>query len=255
MKKGGKKTNKAIEFLYDLSFRDDFMQDLEQARQILGIPKNGFKNMKYEDNLKWIKDIKTVVNFNKITFSFIEKYSIPHSYHWVFQEYLQTGKLETRQTGNEQVAFIDSTAHNPKFPLGFLDYHYRKSGEPFVKLFILGNNSKTDVKNFIDKYWKNIEDSFLEQGCELGKRVRKTRNKDRDILIIKLSKKPIKELRKKLERKGGEFLKSDSKEDIISKLLILERPKSFRVKSGYIRKIIQKHRNKKIKYTTYKFIQ
>lgn len=245
MKKGGKKTNKAIELLYKLSFRDDFKQDIEQTRHMLGIPKKGFKNMKYEDNLKWIKDKKTAVNFNKMTFSFIEKYSIPHSYHWMFQEYLQTGKLETRQTGNEQVAFIDPTAHKTEFPLGFLDYHYRKSGEPFVKLFIFGNNSKTDVKKFIDKYWKNIEDSFLEQGCKLGKRVRKTINKDRDILIIKLSKKPIKELRKKLEQKGGSFLKSDSRDDIISKLLILESPKSFRAKSGYIRKIIQKYRNKK----------
>jgi hypothetical protein len=244
--KGDKKTNKAIELLHSLYFRDDFMQDLEQTRQILKIPKKGFKNMKYGDNLKWIKDKKTAVNFNKMTFSFMKKYSIPHRYHWVFQEYLQTGKLETRQTGNEQVAFIDPTAHKAEFPLGLLDYHYRASGEPFVKLFIFGNNSKTDVKNFIDKYWKNIEDSFLEQGCKLGKRVRKTINKDRDILIIKLSKKPIKELRKKLERKGGEVSKSDSKEDIISKLLILERPKPFRAKSGYIRKIIQKYRNKKI---------
>jgi hypothetical protein len=243
--KGDNKTNKAIEFLYKLHLRDDFMKDLEQTRQILGIPKEGFKNMKYEDNLKWIKDAKTAANFNKMTFSFIEKYSIPHSYHWVFQEYLQTGKFETRQTGNEQVAFIDPTAHNPKFPLGILDYHYRTAGEPFVKLFILGNNSKTDVKNFIDKYWKNIEDSFLEQGCKLGKRVRKTINKDRDTLIMKLSKKPIKELRKKLERKGGEILKSDPKENIISKLLMLEKPKSFKASGGYIRKIIQKYRIKK----------
>jgi hypothetical protein len=242
MEKGDNKTNKAIEFLYKLSTRSDFINDIKEIKKKLKIPDNGFKAIDDQERLKWFKKTNTLDLMKKYLF-IREKYSIPIAYNSVLQEYIETGKLETKRKQDELSAFIDPVAHIKN--TGNAEDYFREIGEPFAKIIILGNNSKTDVINFIDNNWEKIEDVFLEQGHIVGKRVRKSTNKNRDSLIIELSRKPIKELRDRLIKKGGSFIKGEPKENIISKLLPLEnKTKPYYAKSGYIRKIIQKNRIK-----------
>ncbi len=221
--KGGKKTNKAIEFLYNFTFDDDFIKDVKEARKLL----------------------ENQVAFFGFSMHILKKYSIPLAYSQVLQEYIKSGNLETTRTQDEFVAFIDPTAHKTDFEPANAEDYYRINGEPFAKLIILGNNSKTDVMNFIDKNWSKIEDVFLEQGHDINKRVRHKAYKKRDQQIITFSRKKIKELRDELKLNDIEIIGTKYKEDLISKLLKLNKYGNFSVTSGYIRRIISKYKKKK----------
>lgn len=244
--KGDNKTNKAIEFLYNLSLNDNFIKDINEAKKFLKIPEKGFKGFTDDDRLKLINNKKTAMDLMGAILHLAKKYSIPLAYHSVFQEYIETGKLETKRRQDEFVAFIDPTAHRTDFNPGHVEDYYNATGEPFAKLIILGNNSKTDVMNFIDKNWEKIEEVFLEQGHDVNKRVRNKIYKNRDAQIIILSKKSPQELRQELKSSNVEIIGINYKEDLIRKLLKLDKYGGSSVSSGYIRKILGKYKSKKL---------
>lgn len=53
VKKGDKKTNKAVELLYELSMSDNFIKDIKKIRKLLKIPNKGFKNLNDENRGYW----------------------------------------------------------------------------------------------------------------------------------------------------------------------------------------------------------
>jgi hypothetical protein len=164
--------------------RDDFQADIQAARDDLGIPKSGFQNA--QERELWANKLNGLDFFSVIS-HLLEKYSISVAYYVPLQEYIELNKLQTNTHQIDLVAMIDEYAHKEDLESPIEDL-YREWRQPFVKMILFGNGSKSDVHDFIDKNWKHIEDIFLEQGKQIGQRVRVKREKERDRLIIELSK-------------------------------------------------------------------
>ncbi len=126
--KGDNKTNKAIEFLYKLSMRNDFIRDVEEVKKLLKIPNKGFENI--EARLKWIDEIDTLELMNEILF-IREKYSVPLAYNSVLQEYIETGKVETQRKQEEFVAFRGDRGLSREGLKHWVDSLIKKSGVKF----------------------------------------------------------------------------------------------------------------------------
>lgn len=235
MTKNNKKTNKAIELLYELSLRDDFQKDIRKARKLLKIPLYGFKSVEEKNN----GDPFDAFSFTATMLNLLEKYQIPDVYWVPLQEYLEFDRLETKEDQIKLVGFVDRWVHREDDRSDPMEEWYKYRKQPFVKLIIFGNNTKSDVHAFIDKNWKIMEEILTEQGDE-PKRVRrkKDENKERDRIIIELSKKTKKELNAGLKRKlthGAKY----------KELLIQAKMEELgygEINEGYIRKIISKYR-------------
>ena len=230
----GIKTNKAIELLYRLSLRVDFQKDIEKARIILNIPSHGFSS--YRERQESINNIDSILFTDQIL-NILKKYKISLAYYVPLQEYLEMGKIKTKTKQEEFVAVIDDFAHRNDIDSGNLEEFYREFGEPFAKVLILGNSTKSDVIDFINRNWNKIQSILAEQGNNPNQRIRKKKdkNKDRDKNIIELSKETTENLKKQLGNPIGTLYK----EDLIKK--IMERD-GYHISDGYIRKIIQQYR-------------
>src|SRR3989344_8778353 len=164
MKGDGQKTNKASEFLYRLSLDQDFQEDIEFLRKRFEITPVPIKVLHSENRPNWITQENSTEWFVAIL-EIMKKYSIPQPFYVPLTEFIETNDPDATYTSRlDHVGFIDRYAYrkemgsvidNEKF---FID-----RGVPFVKIILFGNNSKTDVKNFIDSKWKEIEKILEEQ--------------------------------------------------------------------------------------------
>jgi hypothetical protein len=221
MKKGDR-PNPGEEFLYKLSGDKEFQQDVYKARIQLRIPPEGYadKEMRHD----WLKK-HDVFDLLAIEMHLQKKYKISIAFQYHLDDYIFFGK--THKETNKTIApvVIDTYAH--KMDLGDVEEFYKKTGEAYAKLFILGNSSKSEVLSFINTNWEKIESILREQRGE-KKVLRKTIYKERNQRIKKLWRMPTKELQKMA---GSD---SSYKDSLIQKILENE---GVHVTDGYIRKI------------------
>ena len=239
MKSGGKQTNKAIEFLYRLSLEDDFQNDIKKIRISLGIPPDGYAAP--EDRSAGVRRSDSMVFFASMM-SLMKKCEIPQAYWCALQHYLEMNNFEIREKPIDLIGFIDRWVHRDDDKNAPSENWFKYKKEPFVKIILFGNNSKSDVHAFIDKNWWLIEEILLEQGSEF-KRVRgkKDENRPRDSLIIKLAKESREHLITGLKQKP---LNPKSKyKNTLIRLRIEEL--GYNVSDESIGKIIFKYKNKK----------
>jgi hypothetical protein len=232
----GDKTNKAIELLYKLSLRDDFKYEIQVLRLKHGIPKNGFGD---KENRRIWDEKKDIEYFYNLMLSTMERYDVPTSYLVPFQEYVESGILEAKTKQLDYVGFIDRYAHRKEMNQGNIEDWYIAKEQPFVKLILLGNTSKKDVHDFIDKNWETIKNLLGEQGDDPDRRVKKIQFKERDRQIIELAKKSNSELRAIL---GPENKVRNLKENLIRNIMQRKEYGNYKISEGYIKKIIDKYK-------------
>lgn len=232
----GDKTNKAFELLFKLSLRDDFKYEMQVLRLKHGIPKDGFRDR--EKRRLW-DEKKDIAYFYNLMLSTMERYEVPTSYLTPFQEYVETGLLETKTKQLDYVGFIDRYAHRKEMNQGNIEDWYIAKGQPFVKLILLGNTSKKDVHDFIDKNWETIKNILGEQGDNPDKRVKKIQYKNRDRQIIELAKKSNDELRQIL---GSEHRGINRKENLISDILKKSEYGKLKISDDQVKKIIYQYK-------------
>ena len=225
MKKGDG-PNPGVEFLYKLYGEQGFRQDIIGARKHLGIPEGGF----IEDGMdeKWMKD-NHIFDLMAVESYLQKKYKISIAYIWQLSDYIFFGEI--RNKANMKIppsVVIEKYAHRKDIGLGDVEEFYKETAEPYVKLYILGNASKSDILGFINKNWKEIEDVLVEQRGE-RRMIRTTTYKGRNQLIKELICKSIEELQKEAESH------SRYKDLLIQKILL---KRGFgAVNEGYIRKM------------------
>ena len=220
----GDKTNAGEEFLYRLSLRRGFQDDLKKARAHLDIPDAGFASK--EDHLTWLEqNMHRMLDVLSVNRSLLEKYKIPLAYYAHLETHIDFGGRGAERV--ETVPVVVDFDVDESQDLGAL---YRELGEPYVRLFILGNAQKTDVLDFISKHWEPIENALYVQRGGPRARIRKTTHKDRNQLIRDLWKKSVATLQ---EQAGNS--KRKLKESLIQK--ILEEKGYGIVSDGYIRKM------------------
>ena len=227
----GDKSNTGEEFFYKLEITKGFLEDLKKARKQLGISEKGSTNN--EERLAWIKkNPKNSMDFLAIQLQLKEKYNIPEAYWWSFlDDYIFFGKAVNAITKQSLVAFIDPLAHKVKGRNGNPEELYWENGEPYVKMFILGNAQKNDVHNFIDANWEKIKDILMEQGATM-ERTHRTEYKDRNKFIWKLCRIGIRQLEVEYGIKANN---RETKESLICK--IVQAQGFGGVTEGYVKKI------------------
>ncbi len=185
--------NPAEEFLHKLSLREDFAKDLARARKVLGIPPGGFSSD--EVAKRWRGDglelAETWMDLMKI-------YKIPVPYQPMLDNYLFLGK-SSNVKWKPSVFVID----DPLEGEGSLEELYKEMGEPFAKILIFKNATKSAVLRDIRKNWWTIAGILNTLGPR-KKRVRETKNKERNRLILELWRKSSRELKEELAELGDQ---------------------------------------------------
>jgi hypothetical protein len=216
--------NPGEELFYKLSLKAGFQNDLEKARRLLQIPKDGFTNE--DEHFLWqCSPGKPKLSF-AVIFRLREKYKIPISYLHLLSSYLHFGEARAVTQEKQDVLSVLPPAHLLEPGSFDLESYYREHNEPYVRLIILGNGTKSAVLKSIDDNWGEIEAMLKGQGVTRPKRVRETKYKKRNKRIKELWRKTKKEL-------GNE--NATYKDSLIR--AILKREGFGDVDDGYIRKI------------------
>lgn len=212
-KRPDKETNRADEWLFDLSLRKDFSSDVASLRRKLEIPDEGFRPgempMEWRDHVPYWY-IPPYYAEGEM-FELFKKYNIPLKYSDEVRTYIETGQVKSKKRPLDLIGLVDQYAHNAQFP-GDLDTAYREFGQPFVKIYLF-DGTKEQVHRFIDKNWPLIRDVFAQQGVDADKSVKVTIMKKEHQMVIKYWRKQIDEL-KRLARIDQRFsnLKTGSRE-------------------------------------------
>lgn len=225
MKKGEKRpdkeTNRADEWLFDLSLRKDFSSDVASLRRKLRIPDEGFRPgempMEWRDHVPYWY-IPPYYAEGEM-FELFKKYGIPLIYSDEVRAYIETGEVASRQKPLDLIGSVDQYAHRAQFA-GDLDKAYRELGQPFVKIYLF-NGTKEQVHRFIDKNWELIRHVFYQQGVDADKTVKVTTTKKDQRMIIKYWRKPIDELKRLVntDRKSDDRFKTGSREQWIQRAI------------------------------------
>ena len=122
-------------------------------------------------------------------------------------------------------------------PPGFepIEKLYDATSEPYVKLFIFANASKTKVVNFIKKNWREIE-LTLNINIHKDKRTRETIYKKRNQTIRELWREPLKELQREAKINEATIITKE-RDLLIARILIKRGLAEKELSGGYIRKI------------------
>ncbi|MFA5124453.1 MAG: hypothetical protein WC473_01320 [Patescibacteria group bacterium] len=228
----GEQANRSEEYLYKLSLNDKFQADVLELRRILGIPSEGVKDQ--DDRQKCFADTTKDIFVLDALFYLQEKYKVPLDYVFHLDDFIFFGK----STGDKKFqlpGYYYSSAKilPPKHTLEpddvDLEEFYKDHKEPYVKILVFGDSTKSEVLGYLNQNWNQVEKILTQQGWKPQKRVRKTVHKERNRLIKELYKKTKKEL----EKEYGTT--SQSKELLISK--IMDKLGYGYVDDGYIRKI------------------
>ena len=200
--------NAAEEFLHRLSLREDFRKELLRARKILGIPQEGFFDEEAEK--EWNGDalelLETWMDLMKI-------YKIPVPYQPMLNDYLFFNKAVHHVRSS--VLVVDVPSFDGETDLEEL---YKGMGEPYAKVLIFKNATKSAVLKEIKKNWWTIAGVLNILGTK-KKRVRETKNKERNIFIYNLWRKSSHELREELSKLGVDLPPKLYKENLIQRIL------------------------------------
>jgi len=220
--KNGDDLNPGEEFLYKLSLKPKFQQDLINIRKRLRIPENGFVNPKTRQKL-WI-DYKNanLLGLLEEEMKLKEKYKVPTPYFLFIDDYIFFGKPVSALKNKSPVALL--------LPTKELEELYDGMHEPTAKLLIFGNATQEKVLEFIKKNWREIE-LILNKNIHGAKRVRKTNYKDRNRIIRELWKKSIEVLQKEAESTTQE------RDLLVAKVLVKRKQTNRELSGGYIRKV------------------
>jgi len=235
------KTNKAEEIFYKLSFNPNFQNDIKTFRNKFNIPENGFR--KELDLKDWLakrdKYLDKLIAKGKITnkdsnpidmlvyllsqTTILKKYDLPitSASQDVLENYILSNggiplSLRSENLGCEFVVPEEIKLQNTK--------------QSFVEIRIYDKASQSDVFNYVKDNWNFIK-TILSLNKEKSKRIRITKNKERDEIIFKLSRKSREKLG--LERGNYKDIKISS---------IMEEKYGIYVTPENIRKIISKQR-------------
>lgn len=178
---GGKKTNKAVEMLYQLTKSEDFIKDAERVRAQHGIATGGFdKNKKVEE---WLD--KAPRQFLLDSFDFAIKHDLPSNNFPLVAHYLVAGARnwkELEKASEESFYIIDPT-HKLR---NDFENILRGSKAPYVKVLIPEHASKRDVQEALSKKWAEIQEILDRQRKHPRKRIRKVSYKKREERMTEL---------------------------------------------------------------------
>lgn len=222
--------NKAKELIYKLSLQDNFLLDIQRIRGRFGITPSEENR---EEPPSWLTKNNTL-QYIESKLLILEKYKIPQAYQVAVDQFIRFNSVSSQS--KPSVAFIDRYAHENWN--GNIEEWYKTRKEPFVKIIILNADNKKDLHKFIDDKFDQIQEIFSEQGRESQRvRSKSEKNKEIDKLIIRYSKHSTPQLKSLLGITKGTFYK----DDLIKKILS---DRGYKVSDLYVRKIIQKHRQK-----------
>jgi len=231
MKKGDG-PNAGEEFFYKLSRSREFQQDLIRARKQLGIYEKGFSDPRTREKL-WIKNKHAdMFGLFGIELHLKEKYKIPTPYWQFIDDYIFFGQIVSTTKNKIPVAMVA-----PNTPPGFgsIEDFYDANNEPYVKLFIFNNASKTKVVDFVKNNWREIE-LGLNINIHNTKRVRTTIYKKRNRTIRELWKVPLVELQREAQT-GGDKIITKERDLLVSKILVKRGLTPSELSGGTIRRI------------------
>lgn len=229
MKKGG--INKGDEFIYKLTFNDEFVKDIEVARIRFKIPQRGVTT---EEEYQKIVDAGVLEDINavKLVGSIKRKFKIPLAYSPALECYLFFGADKNYLAGEPEPDFVSIQSPRDNFFEKLLD----EKDAAYVKILVLENGTKNDVLKCIENKWHEVEEIFKKQGATKPKRVRQTPNKERTWRIRELWRKPINELRRTAETVDPARKPFDrTPKDILIQIIL--RSEFGQIDDGYIRKI------------------
>ena len=230
MKKGDG-PNYADELLYKLSADKELEKDILEIRSNFGIPKSGLGSFdKKIDFLleQYSPELDTGIK------NLRNKYGVSIAYEYAFDDFVLSGGLGFGNSNHEPLfAMIQPP---PIDDLTDFEYGLLGRGEPYVRLLMFASATKTQILNFIDQHWNEVESLFSNQGVERPKRIRRVVHKERNLLIKKLYKMRIEELQILADREdpANRPHKARYKDLLIQTIL---RPKYGKITDGNIRKI------------------
>jgi hypothetical protein len=234
MKKGGG-LNYAEELIYKLSAVKGLGKDILEIRSDFGIPKDGLGG--FDKKIDFLLDQyspKLDIRIKNLR----NKYGISIAYEYAFDDFVLCGGLGFGNSNPEPIfAMIQPP---PTDELNDFEYGLLGRGEPYVRLLMFANAKKTQILNFIDKHWNEVENHFIKQGVERPKRVRKVVYKERNLLIKKIYKMQVEELQALADKVDPTNFPHKSKyKDILIHTIL--RPEYGDISEGYIRKICSSH--------------
>lgn len=198
----------ADEFLHKLSLREDFSKDLLRARKILRIPQEGFPDKETEK--AWdgngLELLETWMDLMKI-------YKIPVPYQLMLHDYLFFNKATHHVRSS--VLVVDYPSFDGEVDLEEL---YKGMEEPYAKVLIFKNATKSAVLKDIKKNWQTIAGVLNILGPK-KKRIRETKYKEQNKLIHDLWLKSPSALREELAKLGIDLPPKLYKENLIQRIL------------------------------------
>ncbi|MCX6733281.1 MAG: hypothetical protein NTX63_00530 [Candidatus Peregrinibacteria bacterium] len=224
------------EIIYNLTLDEDFQREIRKIRKLLKIPVNGYVKEK-------IKDFDEF--YETVQFGFVMKEAcglvadmlLNNSYAILIFDYLLFNKFEVRDPFDfvGRIIFPPVPDQEDSRIVKYLGEGFGLRFPPYVDIRFFPNITKNDAIAFIEAKFDKIQELFIKQGCEpMKKRINPKTYKERDRLIIELSRMSKKEL-------GDEHAKY---KDLLIKKKMLESGYGS-VSEGYIRKIISKYGRRK----------
>ena len=238
MRKGD--TNRGEEFIYKLSLNEEFEKDIAATRAAFGIPERGIKTTKEE----WIwshSDAMDTFEYFDTLKKFCQSHKIPMGYEHSLESYILYGINSKLKLAEPTVARI---VHPQKIKLTALknsiEGYYQRHGEPYAKILVFGNGSKSDVLRYIEKNWSDVEDVLKKQGWNKLRKIKKTIYKERNIFIKQLWRKSINDLQELADQRDSAGAPHNSRyRDLLIQIIL---KKEFgEIGEGYIRKISSKN--------------
>lgn len=171
------------ELLYRATLDKNFIGTVERMRADYSIPNGGYAT---------VDDAELNENMMVECYELQVEYGIPHTNPLAVYHYVLYGieDWDSYESYTEPFYILE----NPKTLRHDIEDLYNKTKQPYVKLLIPSYASLSDVKEHLNKTWKDIQAELEKQSGDKIQRVRPTKNKNRDQLIRELNKKSKKEL-------------------------------------------------------------
>lgn len=233
---GKRKAITPEEVIYELTLNEEFQRDIRERRVLLNIPVDGYVKEQIKDFNKFYEKVE----FGAVMSEACDLTAImflSSAYRILIVDYLLFDKFEVSDPMDfvGRIAFPRVAGQEDSRILAYLGSGYATGMPPCVDIRFFPNITKADAVAFVEAKFDKIQELFVRQGCKpMKKHIKPKTFKERDKLILELSRKSKKEL-------GDESAKY---KDLLITNKLAEAG-YIGINEGYIRKIISKYRKSK----------
>lgn len=201
------KEGKTHKIIQKLSRSNEFMTSILRIRSLGDVPKVGFKSR--AENEKWYSNLEPMKSddFYYAIELLLEEYKLSQNLYKHIEEYICFGDSYLNKIKNKNDICELAEFDEYDRVTSSADMYWGNSHRDFAKVFISGDASLTEVKNWLDINWSKIKESMGET-----KRFRKSTKIERNKRIKELHSKSYEEL-------GLKKIDSYTKEAYIKKII------------------------------------